>query len=113
MLKLTPNPTFKVPVEIQVHGEEAEEVSFIFKHMNDEQIDAFYKRLNSGAKPTTSKQRLKKDTDVLCEIVDGWEGVDEDFSKANLTKLISNYQGSARYILQAWEKEINQAPAKN
>ena len=115
MFKIVPDPTFTSPVKIPVHGGEDQEVVFIFKHKDEEQLDEFYKKLEllSKKKPRTIKGVVARDAEILMEFTAGWQDVDAEFSKDSLATFLSNYKAAGKRILDAWEKEIHQAPIKN
>lgn len=115
MFKINPDPTFVAPVVIPVHGGEPQSLPFVFSHMNAEELENFYKFLESANKkrPRTVRGGLEQDADVLLKFTKGWQEADEEFSKSALISLISNYKGAAKAILSKWESEMHQAAVKN
>ena len=98
---LTPSPTFKAPVAIQVPGGKAVEVEFVFKHRDRENFKEFVDSLEG-----------RKDVDILLDIASGWE-LEDAFDEKNLQKLADNYLGAGRAVLQAYISELTAARAKN
>jgi hypothetical protein len=106
MFKLAPNPTFKAAVTIPIPGQpEGEKVTFIFKHMTKKAFVKFYDRL--------AGTEARKDSDVVGDLVSGWEGVDAEFSVENLETFLDNYPPAALAIMDTYRVELLEARAKN
>ena len=104
-LKLNPNPTFNAKVGIPVAGEEQPAVIVCtFKHMTREAYAAFAEGLRSSS---------ASDVDTLMQVLAGWDGPDEPFSREAVAKLVSGYHGAAFAISQAFADELTKARAKN
>lgn len=104
MLKLQPSPTFKAKVEIPVPGASSIPVTFEFKHMTRDALNAFL--TGEG-----SEQRSYEDT--VAGIVVGWEGVDAAYGREALATLFQNYMGAPTAILETYGKELNKARLGN
>jgi hypothetical protein len=103
-LKLQPNPTFKTPVQISVPGSEKPAiVDFVFKHKTKEKLAEFIKSFKED----------EPDEAYLSEIIEGWDGVDADYSVSALRGLISNYPASALEILRAYVAALSESRRKN
>lgn len=108
---LTPNPTFKHPVQIPVPGGKTEAVVFTFKHKKRAEFKSFMESLG----PTDEKGRerpVRTDVELVMEIASGWDLKDE-FTVENVTDLIDNYMGSGRVILAAYVEELTAATKGN
>ena len=105
MFVLQPKPTFKAEVSIPtVEGEG--KITFIFKHKGRKALKEFFDML-------TSESAERDDVDSLIELVDGWSGVDEKFSKEALATLLDNYPGSAMAIFSAYNGALLEGRQKN
>lgn len=103
MFKLDQNRTFKAKVPIPVPGASKDailELDFIFK--DRDQIKDFMDSLSS-----------REDDESLQEIVCGWKDVDAEFSPESFTKLLKNYPGAARAILDKYLAEVSVSKTKN
>lgn len=99
--KLQPNPTFKAKVAIPVHGGEAVQVEFEFKHRTRDELSEYYK---SAAE--------RSDTEALLDILAGWE-LDDDFTAENVERLVQNHIGAAPAITARYVEELVQARKGN
>lgn len=108
MFTLNPNPTFKSEVSFLTPSGPAK-ITVVFRHKGRKALKAFMDSL-TDAKPDGS---LREDIDIVSEIVDGWEGVDVEFSKEALDTLLDNYPSSARAILDAYLPALVEGQAKN
>jgi hypothetical protein len=103
MLKLTPDPKFKVDVQITVPGVEAPAtVKLVFKYMGRKQMAEFIEI-----------QKDKEIPESLAEIVLDWEGFDEKFSPENLQIFLENYPAAPLEILKAYNKQLFESRVKN
>ncbi|WP_416046677.1 phage tail assembly chaperone [Cupriavidus basilensis] len=102
--KVQPNPTFVAEAKIQVPGEGPKPLKLVFKHKTEAEARDFYDR----ASKSTEKVAVQ-----LLEIVDGWTGVDADFSLATFEQLLANYHGSATAIFDAYFEGLNGARRGN
>jgi len=98
---LTPSPTFKAPVSIQVPGGKTVQVEFTFKHRNRED----FRELTEGLEG-------RKDVEILLDIASGWE-LEDAFEEKNVQKLVDNYLGAGRAVLETYVAELTAARAKN
>lgn len=92
-LKLAAEPTFKAPVRIPIAGGEPEPVVFTFRHRKASELIEFKEWV---------KGKANLETVEAC--VAGWALTDE-FSKANIERLLDNYPGAARAILDTYLSE--------
>lgn len=103
MFKLQPNPTFKAAVGISVAGQaELAEIEVEFKYLTKRQVREFFDTLGK-----------KKDADALAEIIVGWSGIDEPFSKKALGTLVDNYPAAAMDLFDGFRRELLDAKRKN
>lgn len=103
MFKLNPKPTFSAVVKIPVPGENAADLTIIFKHKRRDEVADFFQR--AAAADT-------KDA-ILLEIVEGWKDVDTEFSPEALHDLVQNYHGAVQAIFDAYLIELSQARKGN
>ncbi|HAF00384.1 MAG TPA: hypothetical protein DCG63_03730 [Methylophilaceae bacterium] len=105
--KLTPNPTFKVTVNLSVPEQKGvAPIEFEFKYKNKFELDAWFKD--------------HADTlEALDAVIIGWKGVigPEDkpieYSKAHLQELMTNYPKSGQEITTAYFNSLTESRAKN
>lgn len=106
--KLTPNPTFKVDVELSIpEAKGTQMVPFEFAYKNKEQLDAWFK--SNKSKPTA---------DALIDIVKTWGivGADDlpaEINRTNMIDLLKNYPASGSEILAAYYNALTGSRAKN
>lgn len=86
---LTPNPTFKAPVEIPLPDGQVAKPTFEFKHRDKDALDVLVKNTKI------------KDPDLLKEILAGWD-LDEAFNDESIGLLCKNYVMAPRSILSAY-----------
>ena len=103
MFTLQPNPTFKADVDITIPGSKPAKIGIEFKHLKRSERDAFVGRARDGA----------DDRDLLGEVVVGWTGVDQPYSRDALATLLENYPGAGLDIFMAFIKAHGSAAAKN
>lgn len=105
MFSITPNPVFTIPVQISVPGEAVPAtITVRFKHKNKAALKALGERIEKGE---------LDDPQVLTELVDGWQDVDQPYSREALEALLNNYPASAGELLTAWRKAISESRVKN
>lgn len=95
-LKLKLDPTFWWPIEITVPGQEKPariEVEFVYKTRTE--YEAFQKKIREAEKPLT-------DEELCAEIMRNWRGVEEDFSTANVSRLLDAYPAAGKEIAQQY-----------
>lgn len=105
MFKLQPNPTFPVEVTFPTPTGEGK-IKFEFHHKGKKALQAFYASLNVDGV-------ARDDDDAVSEIVSGWSGTDEKFSKEALSQLLDDYIGAAPAIFEAYQKGILEGKQKN
>lgn len=106
MFVLQPNPTFKETIAIPVPGGEPGKITFEFKRLGKKALRTLFKSLTEG-------EDEREDADVLSEIIVGWAGVDEKFSKAALETLCDAYPGAATAVILGYNKAMLEGKAKN
>lgn len=102
MLKLAPEPTFIATVRIHVPGGDDVPVNFVFRHKGKAALRDFMERA-----------KTLDDLDSVGEIVAGWEGVVDPFSREALGSLLDAYPAAALAIIEGYLAEIGKAAAKN
>jgi len=104
--KLVPNPTFEETVTIPVPGGGGNgKIKIKFKRIGKKSLRALFATMQEDAE--------KEDVDVLLEVVDGWSGVDAEFTEANLATMADNYPGFTAAVVSAYSKAMFEAKAKN
>ena len=102
MFKINPDPTFKVDVEIPLHGSKKPgKLGFTFKHRTLTQL-----------KELTNRFKDMSDPEAVLEIAEGWDAK-EEFNKENIEILLENYIGAATAIIDTYIAEHKQAKIKN
>lgn len=95
MFKLQPKPTFWAKVPIAIAGSPKPVLLDVeFNHLDRDTLRKYLDSLDD-----------REDADSINEIVAGWKGVDEDFSRDSLEKLLSNYPGSAMSLVRVFAAE--------
>lgn len=102
MLKLQPKDTFWAPVSISVPGApKPVTIQIEFKYKDQDELQSFFETVEG-----------KKHVEYMGELVNGWKGVDTDFSDEALVKLLTNFPLSGRAILDVFANEMYQDKAK-
>lgn len=91
--KLVPDPTFEWSVPIPVAGAKPVPVTFVFKHRDRDAYKAFIESLSE-----------MDDEAIFKSLVVGWE-LEDEFNDENISKLLNNYHGACRVILDEYIKE--------
>lgn len=105
MLKLVPDASFEVPVQIPVPGKDKDVVIRVkFKYLDRDELKDYLDSLSAEG---------KRDDDALGEIVLGWKGVDAEYSEDNLRVLLRKYPMAAASFFTAFQKEALKAKAGN
>ena len=104
MFKLQPNPTFKADVTFAVPGGDEGKIKLIFKHKGRKALAEFVKSL-------TEEGSTRTDLDGLLEIIVGWDGVQEPFSKEALETLLDNYPSAAKAIYDVYFPAVSEGTA--
>ena len=103
MLKLNPNPTFKATIDITVPGhEKPEKMTFTFRYRNIKSLAALYE----GSKD-------KGNVDAVMDMVEGWEGIDAEFTRENVETFVTNYPASPMEIGRAYSRLLVESRVKN
>lgn len=91
---LVPDPTFKAKVAIPIPGKKAHNIEFTFKWRDSDEFKTFMEGLGNN----------ESDTDAVMDFVTGWE-LSDAFNRENVEKLVKNYIGSARAIINVYIEE--------
>lgn len=103
MLKLQPNPTFQLEVEVPVAGEaKPSKIKLTALYRNTEELQA----LISGEREVTVDE-------FAMATITGWEEVDAPFSETALRDLLRNYHGAGMVIHRAYFNEVYKAARGN
>ena len=110
MFKLQPNPTFKTRVGISVAGtDKPVEIEVEFKYLAKKPLREYFDRINGrGANATPMT-----DEEGLAEIIVGWSGVDQPYSREALATLLENYPAAPVDLYGAFSRELMEAKRKN
>lgn len=104
MFKLQPNPTFKAKVAISVAGQVAPaQIEVEFKYLSRPQVRDYFESLGGG----------KTDAEALSEIIVGWSGPDQAFSREALEMLLDNYPASGSDLFETFRRELLESKRKN
>jgi hypothetical protein len=103
-IQLVAAPTFKAVVDIPVPGGKPAGVQFTFKARTKAAFKEFLDSLTDDGN--------QEDPDVIMSIASGWE-LDDPFDRDNVDKLVQNYIGSSRAIIEKYITELTAARAKN
>lgn len=100
-LNLTASPTFTAKVMIPVPGAKPAPVEFKFKGRTKEEFKDFLESMSS-----------LEDGEAIMEIASGWD-LEDAFGEANVEKLVQNYIGSAKAILETYITQLTSARLGN
>ena len=100
-LTLTASPTFTAKVAIPVPGGKAVPVEFKFKGRTKDE----FKELLEG-------MAEREDVEAILEVASGWD-LEDVFNEDNVEKLVQNYIGSAKAILEKYITELSAARLGN
>lgn len=123
MIRLTPNPTFEFPAQINVAGESVP-IGLEFRALNRQRLTSLLiltriverNRIVRGIefiKLCWRVKRIATVVDMLDEIIVKWDGVSELYSRANLRLLLQEYPGAHVSIYTAYLQGLNEARRKN
>ena len=101
MFKIDPDPVFTAPIDIPLPGGERKSFTGSFKHKGRAEAQAFLESAQGD------------DVEMVAEILLGWDGVDAEFSRETLARLLDNYVGAGAAILEAWALGLAGGRAKN
>ena len=103
---LKAKPTFQIDVKIpSIHGDG--KIKFEFKHMGAKALAEFFDGLGKDPKDK------RRDADILAELIIGWSGVDEPFSREGLDYLFDNYPGAVMQCYESYLTALRDGEAKN
>lgn len=102
MLKIKANPTFQAKVQIPTYDDGMEEISVEFKYMTVKELSKYISELPE-----------KTDVQIMTDIIVGWSGVDGDFNKENVEKILDTFHGFSRAVWAAFLETLTQVRAKN
>ena len=101
--QITPNPTFTADVELSQPGRaKPVVVKVTYRHKDKEGVRDYFSSLKD-----------REDIDALDEIIDGWDGFSEKYSREALGSLLSNYITAAGELFEAYRREVLESRAKN
>ena len=100
-LILTASPTFNAKVMIPVPGAKPVPVVFTFKGRTKDAFKAFLENMAD-----------KEDVDAILLVASGWD-LEDAFGEENVEKLVQNYIGSAKAILETYIGELAAARLGN
>ena len=106
MFKLQPNPTFEASITIPVPGGTEGKIKFKFKRLGKKALRDLFASLQEEGNE-------REDADVIGDIVEGWSGVDTEFSKEALETLCDAYPGATTAIILGYNKEMLEGKVKN
>ena len=106
MFALQPKPTFTKEVVLTVPGGGEGKFKGVFQHKGKTELREFFASISNPEKP-------RPDIDSVLEVLVGWEGVDQKFSKENVELMLENYFGAAIAILNAYSTGYFEAKEKN
>ena len=106
MFALQPKPTFTKEVVLNIPGGGEGKFKGIFQHKPKDELQAFFDSITNTEKP-------RADLDAVLDVLVGWEGVDQKFSKENVEILLENYVGAHIAILNAYSTGYFEAKEKN
>jgi hypothetical protein len=98
------NPTFKAPIEIRRPGDEPMKFTGVFKHRTRDQFDALAKE---------ARENPKADLDAVMDVLVGWEGMVETFSRDAVGELLQNFHDAADLIAATYVRELGAARRGN
>ena len=102
MLKINPDPTFTVDVEITIPGKrETGTIPLTFKYLTRDELRVFWDD-NKG----------KPDTEVMSQLILGW-GLGEEFTQGNLETFFKNYPVAAIEIAGDYQRLLLESRVKN
>ena len=106
MLKLNPDPTFTIPVELSVPGQEkTESLAITFKYRGRKELEAFW--------AAVGKKSKNKNVEVFMDMVEGWNWPDVEFTAENVEKFLDNYPVADTEIATAYSKALVVSRVKN
>lgn len=106
MFALQPKPTFEAEVLIPVPGGEQAKITVIFKHKGKKALATYFESL-------TQEGTERTDTDALDELIDGWKGVSDKYSKENLELMLDAYPGAAAALFEGYRIALTEGRRKN
>ena len=108
MLKLVPNPSFRLEVAIPQPSGQVAKIKVDFRHKGRTELEEWLKS-------TTDDEGnvMRKDHEALAEVVEGWAGVDEKYSPENLEKLLDAYPSAGKAMINAYLPALLEGKAKN
>ncbi|HGM5490631.1 TPA: phage tail assembly chaperone [Serratia fonticola] len=111
---LTPNPTFKVDVNIPRAGDSDGVLTFTFKHKKRSELEKLEKALREASEEQLSSGSYSNlpMTDFLREICATWTLPDE-LNQESLITLLDNYPRAFDAIATAYTKELMAVREKN
>ena len=103
MFKITPNPTFTVPVELTIPGQaEKGTLTVTFKHIGRKARKTYFE-----------SRQGQDDAEVLAGLIVDWGGADVPYSREALETLLDNHELAAVELLNAYGAALAGAAEKN
>lgn len=93
-LKLNPDPTFVAKVGVPVPGGTAD-VAFTFRYRDRVAVASW-----------AESSRVLDDAEAILTVAEGWD-LDDEFSEANVRRLVTAYPGAAREVLTRYVRELS------
>lgn len=101
-LKLKPNPTFPLKVEVHVPGHEPGEIIFTAKHRSKDDMEEFIKAV----------AEMKDDASLILAIASGWD-LENEFNETNVRALAIDYIDAPRAVFDGYLRELSGNRRKN
>jgi hypothetical protein len=111
MFKLQPNPTFRAKVLIHVPGEPAGvPIEFEFRHKTVTEAKALGERYQQAI---AERGAVEGNVETLDEIIVGWSGVEAEYSREVLRRLVDTFAGAGPAILKGYMEGLSGARLGN
>lgn len=98
VFRLSPEPTFRVLVDIPVPGRAPQQLEVEYRHKTREELRAIDESFVG-----------RSEADCLLDIMCNWHNADGPFSKEALEKLLNDYPQAAGALLARYAKEVSGA----
>jgi hypothetical protein len=106
MFSITPNPTFEAEITLPTLNGEAK-FKLVYKHKGRKALKAFTDSLST---PDGEERDM---TEALLEVVEGWSGITEKFSKETFALMVDNYPQAGPAMLETYYKSLYAGQVKN
>lgn len=108
MLKLVPNPSFRLEVAIPQPSGSVAKIKVDFRHKGRTDLEEWLKSTTDDEGTV-----IRKDHEALVEVIEGWAGVDEKYSPENLEKLLDAYPSAGKALINAYLPALLEGKVKN